>query len=155
MPSSTISNWLTLRGLLTQRLRQACQSGFAVEVLAEGHAGTLVPTPTVRRVVLWCGDAACVYAETHAQQHTLRSNPWLLELGSDPLGESLHNRTAAKRTDFEFARVDQCLLPLDVAPLVDRTCWARRSEFVFPGGRVTVAEVFLAGIAAISAVPDP
>lgn len=109
--------------------------------------GLLLPHQRIRRVILSCGESPCIYAESHLPDSALSSIPRLRTLGGDPLGEALQARPDVARGDFEFAVVDPALLTSEVPGAGDEPLWARRSKFRVVDSYLTVAEVFLPGIA--------
>jgi len=139
-PDPLLLSWLTEPGLLTGRLRASCGREFRLEVL---HAD-----PSLRREVgLCCGPRRCVYAATEAPDSTVDAHPWLLEMGTASLGETLQQQSAASdlrvtRSEFHFACFRAGTLPATVLdPAAD--AWGRRSRFALNGLPLTVTEVFL------------
>src|SRR5690606_17416981 len=108
--NAVLRSWLTEGGLLTRRIRNACGGEFNVQVVGEALEGL----EHVREVELRCGNQPWVFAQTRVPQATESAHPWLLELGSNTLGETLAARSGVQRTDFEYAR-----LMADV-PLISR-----------------------------------
>ena len=96
------------------------------------------------------GVHARVYAETVVPAATAEQHPWLLELGGDPLGETLQQRPDVSRGEFEFALLGPAQLPEHLARLgiADQPLWARRSQFSIDAAPLVVTEIFLPGIAA-------
>jgi chorismate--pyruvate lyase len=143
-PGPELYGWLTDTGLLTARLRQQCGNNFRLAVI-EDYAGAEPGNNTdkLRRIVLWCGDRPCIYAETLLPQTTTAEHPWLKELGDEPLGETLQTRSDVNRGSFEFASLTAAQLPADIPAPTDGALWARRSEFFVGNTSLLVTEVFL------------
>jgi chorismate--pyruvate lyase len=145
-PGAKLYGWLTDTGLLTARLRRQCGANFRLTVI-EDHVGAQPGSSTdkLRRIVLWCGDQPCIYAETLLPLTTTAEHPWLKELGDEPLGETLQTRSDVTRGSFEFALLTAAQLPADLPAQTDAALWARRSEFFVGNTSLLVTEVFLPG----------
>lgn len=151
-PEAALSAWLTYSGLLTMRMKKICASGFRLERLRDDTGpGLMVDEPWLRRVVLWCGGAPCVYAESHLPRQALESLPGLRALGNDPLGETLQAEGGVSRSDFEYALLYEPTLPGSLRAEGAGPIWARRSFFDVGGSPLIVAEAFLPGILALQA----
>jgi chorismate--pyruvate lyase len=138
-----LHGWLTDPGLLTARLRKLCGDRFQLQVLEE----TITQQGDMqRRIVLSCGDQACIYAETQLPASTIDANPWLRDLGNDPLGETLQNRAEVRRDSFEYALLTPEQLPPQIPVNVDTALWARRYAFNKGATALTVTEFFLSGV---------
>jgi chorismate--pyruvate lyase len=148
-PDAILRGWLEETGLLTARLRQLCDSGFRLEVLA-ANANHATDNGIHRTVMLHCGDIPCVYAETTIPAVTAASHPWLNELGDEPLGERLQSQPDVQRSGFRFALMSAADLPVNIADK-NAPLWARQSDFQLGETSLTVTEVFLPGIADSSA----
>ena len=59
-----------------------------------------------REIEISVANNVSIYAQTFAPNATLNSNPWLTELGNNPLGGKLSLIEGIKRTDFAFASID-------------------------------------------------
>ena len=130
------------------RLRKSCGIAFQLQLLEDrAGPGVLLPHKRIRRVILSCGQSPCVYAESHLPDSALSSMPRLRTLGRDPLGEALQARPDVVRGEFEFAVVDPALLASEVTGAGEEPLWARRSRFRVADSYLTVAEIFLPGIA--------
>ena len=146
-PAAGLRHWLTYEGLLTVRLKRACTEGFRLELLEERNGpGLMVNEIWIRRVILWCGEKPCVYAESHLPQEALSELPSLRRLGNDPLGETLQSHPGLSRGGFDFALLRSPGLPLPIKDSFESPLWARRSKFTVGNSNLTVAEVFLPGI---------
>ena len=99
-----------------------------------------------RRIILWCGNQPCIYAETCIPKSTTAAHPWLAQLGDEPLGEQLLQKTDVSRSDFVFALFPTEQLPAALDELKSEALWARRSDFSIGTDALTVTEVFLPGI---------
>lgn len=161
-PEASLRQWLTGGGWLTARLKQLSPAGFRVEVLpdARGLAHSLADSltenavgTTLRRVVIWCDNKACIYAETAIPRATSRAHPWLDTLGAEPLGQALENRADVSRSPFEYALVTSTALPDNISVAATESFWARRSIFSIGKETITVAEVFLPGINSLDPKP--
>ncbi len=138
-----LHGWLTDPGLLTARLRKLCGDRFQLQVLEE----TITQQGDMqRRIVLSCGDQACIYAETQLPASTIDANPWLRDLGNDPLGETLQNRAEVRRDSFEYALLTPEQLPSQIPVPVNTALWARRYAFNIGSTALTVTEFFLSGV---------
>lgn len=146
-PNELLLPWLIDKGLLTARLRRQCGNNFRLEVVADSSSRPATRHhDELRRIVLWCGHNACIYAETVLPQAALAKHPWLGQLGNDPLGESLQTRLDICRGDFEFALLTPAQLPADLPVQTDNNLWARRSEFIVDSMSLLVTEIFLPGV---------
>jgi len=142
-----LREWLTDEGLLTGRLRRQCGVDFRLEVIEDSSRQSPGSRhDEIRRIVLWCGDQACVYAETLLPATTTAKLPWLRELGKEPLGETLQRRLDARRSEFEYALLAPTQLPVELPAQIDIELWARRSEFYVGDTSLLVTEIFLPGI---------
>ena len=147
VPPPALLDWLTDPGLLTARLRQQCGADFRLEVMQESsHQPVTREQGELRQIVLWCGDRACIYAETLLPASTIEQHPWLTELGSEPLGETLRSRSDVSRGTFEYALLAPAHLPVDLTGHNESELWARRSAFFVGGTSLLVTEIFLAGV---------
>jgi len=147
MPPPVLLNWLTDPGLLTARLRQQCGADFRLEVIeAIAHQPPAGPHEELRRIVLWCGDQPCIYAETLLPEPTTAAHPWLKELGNEPLGETLQTRSDVSRSGFEYALLAPAQMPFTLSGQNDADLWARRSSFFVGGTSLLVTEIFLPGV---------
>lgn len=142
-----LREWLTDEGLLTGRLRRQCGVDFRLEVIEDSSRQSPGSRhDETRRIVLWCGDQPCIYAETLLPEKTTAKLPWLRELGKQPLGETLQRRQAARRGEFEYALLAPTQLPVGLPVQIDIDLWARRSEFYVGDTSLLVTEIFLPGI---------
>lgn len=147
-PGAELAAWLECTGLLTMRLKRACAGGFRLQLLnGVSEPGLMIDDSAVRRVVLWCNDEPCVYAESCLSGDVLQRIPGLRRLGTDPLGETLQSYPGVSRGAFEFAVLEAPALPAPLSGLGGAPLWARRSAFDVGGAALTVAEVFLPAIA--------
>lgn len=109
--------------------------------------GLMIHDHAVRRVVLWCNETPCVYAESCVSGDVLQRMPGLKRLGTDPLGETLQSYPGVSRGAFEYALLETATFPPPLEELGNAPMWARRSAFDVGGAELTVAEVFLPAIA--------
>jgi chorismate--pyruvate lyase len=150
-------SWLTEKGLLTDRVRDACPGKFDLRIVAERH-DLLSPADAaalavidlsafIREIELTCDGLARVFAQTLVPAATLAAEPWLAALGNDALGPRLARLGGALRDPLEFAR----LLPgdrlferaLHAAPAAPAALWARRARYRLATHCLIVQEVFL------------
>lgn len=146
-PDAVLRDWLTYEGLLTARLKSACQGTFRLQLLDQGSGpGLMVDEVWLRRVILWCDNVPCVYAESHLPHEALSELPSLRSLGNDPLGETLQDHPDVSRGEFDYALIQSPRLPAPLEAISESPLWARRSIFSVGFSRLTVAEAFLPGI---------
>jgi chorismate--pyruvate lyase len=143
IPEPAIHSWLAETGLLTARLRTLCADSFHLEVL--GHSAPASSQLARRRIVLWCGNAPCVYAETIIPATTITEHAWLTTLGDEPLGERLSSQPGVSRSPFRYCRMALPAIPENVIES-DGLHWSRQSDFRIAKHSLTVTEVFLPGI---------
>lgn len=146
-PAPSLHRWLTFKGLLTVRMKKACAQGFRLQLLEHGTGpGVMVDEEQIRRVILWCGEQACVYAESYLPREALIALPSLRRLGTDPLGEALQSHPDVSRDSFEYALLMSPRLPPPIQDTGGKSLWARRSRFRVGQSSLMVAEAFLPGI---------
>jgi chorismate--pyruvate lyase len=144
---TALREWLVYEGLLTLRMKRACGDAFRLQLLeTQAGAGLMLARVDIRRVILWCGDHPCIYAESHLPPRALALLPALRQLGSDPLGETLQAQPGISRGPFEYATLHAPRLPRPIEETACEMLWARRSCFEFGQSRLSVAEAFLPGI---------
>lgn len=147
--------WLLTEGLLTERVRAAAGTRFALTVLHEGAPIEMEPGSHLRVIELGAKDEPWIYAETRVPPGTLAAHPWLARIGGASLGESLATQPAILKSPFEYSRlgpgtpfVARALAHVAGAP---RPLWVRRSQFSAAGAPFHLHEVFLPSIALVSA----
>jgi chorismate--pyruvate lyase len=146
-PGEPLLEWLTYEGLLTVRLKKACGGTFRLQVLNDAAGpGLMMREDWIRRVVLWCGSEACVYAESFLPHEALALLPSLRKLGNDPLGETLQSHPGVCRSHFDFTVLRRPRLPKPLEGVSRASLWARRSRFTIGDSSLTVAEAFLPGL---------
>ena len=100
-----------------------------------------------REVVMSGAGKPWLYARTFFPESVVKAqgNDFLF-LGSRPLGELLFSNPQVRRSDFTVAQLfpghreyQDAVKALQEAP---EYLWARRSEFYFPSGAITLLEVF-------------
>ncbi len=161
-PGDGLGELLTVSASMTGALRRRCAGAFRLRVVVETstdldrhqHGELTGARGRVREVLMGCGDTPWLFAQTLIPEATLAACPWLLELGSRPLGDALFARDDVERGAFLFARLE------DGAPLAERVrevvaaarapLWARRSYFYVGGRPLLVNEVFLPGLATVA-----
>jgi chorismate lyase len=149
--------WLIGKGLITQRMRDACAERFNLR-LVDQWTGLLSPTLKThlrtadaaglfRDVELCCGDQVWVFAQSIIPDSTLSVHPWLAELGDSSLGEMLSALSGVERSSYEYARLPaddalsaRALRGTDVAPA---GLWARRARIRLRGYPLLAQEAFL------------
>ena len=109
--------WLSDAASLTQRLRQACQGRFQVQVVSQGRERPLRDErhalgmrdheyALVRMVYLLCGGQPWVFARTVIPLRTLSGAQRRLGcLGTRPLGEMLFADRSMRRSEVEVVRL--------------------------------------------------
>jgi chorismate--pyruvate lyase len=143
IPEPAIHSWLQETGLLTARLRTLCADSFQLEVLE--HSPPSAAQPAKRRIVLWCGTAPCIYAETIIPATTIDAHPWLATLGDEPLGERLSSQPNVSRSEFRFCQIAATTIPAEIITSTELH-WSRQSDFKLASHPLTVTEVFLPGL---------
>ena len=106
-------NWLSYSGWMTDKLRKDFPE-HALKVTSESITDTplmlrdlkLEAVGLTREIEISVANNVSIYAQTFAPNTTLNSNPWLTELGNNPLGGKLSLIEGVKRTDFAFASID-------------------------------------------------
>lgn len=129
---------LQYRGLLTAAIAEISGSKCRIDTLDY----TPIAGDILRRdVVLRTDQGICVVASTLMPIVVVRAYPWLSCLGNRPLGETLQQRTSARRGPFEFLFIDaECSLCGNFSP--GQATWARRYPFLLHEGALTVMEIF-------------
>jgi chorismate--pyruvate lyase len=154
---SHLRPWLIGKGLLTLRLKAACQGRFALKlldqwsgVLSAAHRLTLRVTDEAalfRDVEMHCGDHVWVFAQTVMPDSTLCAHPWLAELGDSSLGETLSDLSGFERTSYEYAWLPAAdtlsARALRDAQVKPAGLWGRRSRILLRGAPLLVQELFL------------
>jgi chorismate--pyruvate lyase len=144
-PNDVVLSWLNEAGLLTARMRAECEHDFRLQVLTDLNPDA-DEQELHRQVILWCGDAPCVYAETSIPLATANAHPWLRELGDEPLGERLQSQPDVSRSLFVYKAFDTTQIPGQQTNDSTAELWARRSDFYIGEDLLTVTEVFLPGV---------
>jgi len=146
-----LKSLLTHRGLLTEALQAYFGSEISVRLCQQS---TTDQKQYLRRVLLVCGAAPLVYAETLIHSKTLCRYPWLTDLGTHPLGASMSVHGELTRSDFEYRWLPpadefhvRALEHAGVAGTVRRGLWARRSNLALHQPGVQITEVFLPTLA--------
>jgi chorismate--pyruvate lyase len=157
---SHLRPWLIGKGLLTERLRAACGTRFALR-MAELRTGILSASQRAalrvednaglfRAVEMFCGDQVWVFGETVIPDSTLSVHPWLAELGDSALGETLSGLTGVERSTYEYAWLpvedEVTARALRDAQIKPAGLWARRSRISLRGAPMLVHELFLPAV---------
>lgn len=148
--------WLAEPGLLTSRVRAECGATMRLRLLRLEPApmdpeiahrlGVDDVTCLMREIEFTCGPCRWVFARSVLPQSTVRSHPWLRELGERGLGESMSAVEDVRREPLEYLE-----LPAG-HPLARAACpdgpaggplWARRAVYRLGGPPILVQEVFL------------
>lgn len=153
---ATIRAWLTYSGLLSARMRALFGSAYALNIVRElqssecSEALARMACPAgealLREIEIVNGTRRAMFAQTFIPLTTLQSQPWLAELGTSSLGETLARVSAVHRGALEFKQLtgDDALLTAATGGATDITSlWARRSVFAVEGAPLLVTEVFL------------
>lgn len=157
--STTISDWLLATDSMTQRMRQTCRKGFAVQLLSQGwenpsrDEALRINTSTrerviVREVKLSCDKQICMYARSLFPKQTLRGRGISIQaLGTRPLIDFLNLDPTLKRSSYDITRLkpndyyyEQACSHLKKLPAF---LWARRSVFSFFNEPILLVEVFM------------
>jgi len=148
---AALKDWLLDRGSLTERLIDACDGQFRVEVLRQqwgvahnDEARLLGIKPRqaalIREVVLYGNHQPWVYARSVLPAKSLeRSLRHLKRLGNKPLGAVLFSDPHMQRSDIEIAQLHPKQLPV----IVSSPVWGRRSVFFLRHQPLLVSEIFL------------
>jgi chorismate lyase len=145
--------WLAEPGLLTARVRGACGDQTRFRLLRVERAPLAPPLALrmgvadagclIREIEFSCGDARWIFAQSVFPDSTVGQHPWLADLGSVALGESLLGRPDVSRQPLEYREVaaDD---PLAIAAGgLERRAWARRAVYHLSDAPILVQEVFL------------
>ncbi len=152
---TSIYAWISDAGSLTEKLK-SLPGEFKVEVLGQYQAmaeaseyAALNIEPqlvTIREVVLYSNAKPMVFARSILPFQGLEKSSEFINLGSNPLGERLFNRTDIEAGDIQAS---QFPATSSVAQLNYRLSgtqmplWGRRRCFHLPETPILVAEVFL------------
>ena len=106
-------NWLSYSGWMTDKLKKDFPE-HTINVTRESITDIplmlrdlkIEAVGLTREIEISVADNVSIYAQTFAPKTTLNSNPWLTELGNNPLGGKLSLIEGIKRTDFAFASID-------------------------------------------------
>ena len=135
--AAPIKRALQFRGLLTAAITEISGHQCRIDTLDYTAAGDILR----RDVVIHAGQGVCVVASTLMPIIVVRAHPWLSSLGNRPLGETLQQRTSARRGPFEFLFIDsECSLFGNFSS--GQATWARRYPFLLHEGALTVMEIF-------------
>jgi len=152
--------WLIGKGLLTQRLRQACGARFVLRVvdqwsglLSASHKAALRTEDNAglfRDIEMCCGDYVWVFGQTIIPDSTLCAHSWLAELGDSALGETLADLTSVERGPYEYpwlpreeAVTARALRDAEIKPA---GLWARRARVALRTAPMLTQELFLPAI---------
>lgn len=148
-----VRSWLLDSGSLTQRLVNASDGNFHVQILSQcwqrpqpSEAALLDMQPAsvaiVREVLLCCHGVPWVFARSILPADTLTGRlRYLRHFSNKPLGALLFSDPAMTRRDFEVAQFNDCHLPTSVRR--GEQYWGRRSRFELSSKPLLVGEVFL------------
>ena len=106
-------NWLSYSGWMTDKLKKDFPE-HTINVTRESITDIplmlrdlkIEAVGLTREIEISVANNISIYAQTFAPNTTLNSNPWLRELGNNPLGGKLSLIEGIKRTDFAFASID-------------------------------------------------
>ncbi len=157
-----LRGWLREPDSLTARCERACRE-FRVRLLTFRREDSLFVTGRgkrwVREVVLTCDGRPVIFAHTElGQQARGRLRQWLAGLGSRSLGSLLFAYPGFQRGKIEYRRLDArdplYRRAVAVAETSDgdysRCLWARCSVHALGMQYVSVTEVFLPAISALT-----
>ncbi|MET0661226.1 MAG: chorismate lyase [Steroidobacteraceae bacterium] len=152
----TMRSWLTYSGLLSARMRDFFGESYALNIVrelqsaecTEALARMACPSGAalLREIEIMNGRRRAMFAQTCIPIMTLQSQPWLGQLGTSSLGETLARVAAVHRGPLEFKHLtgDDALFAAAAAGTTGRSSlWARRSIFAIEGAPLLVTEVFL------------
>jgi chorismate-pyruvate lyase len=149
--------WLIGKGLVTQRMRDACADRFGLH-LVDQWTGLLSTAQKsclrvrdsaalIRDEELCCGEQVWIFAQSIIPDSTLCVHPWLAELGESSLAEMLSALSGVERSSYEYAWLPaghslsaRALRGTDVAPA---GLWARRARVYLRGSPLLAQEAFL------------
>jgi chorismate--pyruvate lyase len=148
--------WLAEPGLLTSRVRAHCGAPTRLRLLrlepapmdpAIAHRlGVDDATCLLREIEFTCGPRRWVFAQSVLPQSTVRSHPWLHELGERGLGESMSAVEDVRREPLEYLELSAGHPLARAACPEESACgplWARRAVYRLGGPPILVQEVFL------------
>jgi chorismate--pyruvate lyase len=148
--------WLAEPGLLTSRVRAPCGADARLRLLRLEPApmdpgiahrlGVDDATCLLREIEFTCGVRRWVFAQSVLPQSTVRSHPWLRELGERGLGESMSAVEDVRREPLEYLELPAGHPLARAACPGDPACgplWARRAVYRLGGPPILVQEVFL------------
>lgn len=155
-----LRSWLAEPGLLTARIRELCGDRMRFRMLGplraahvsagiQARLGRRDERALLREIEFCHLRERVLYAQTVLPDSTVRSHPWLRELGDSPIGESLRRAGGAlEREPLEYAAlpVDDALARAARGASPDgsaETLWARRAVYRLDGDPILVQEVFL------------
>ena len=106
-------NWLSYSGWMTDKLRKDFPE-HTLNVTSESITDIplmlrdlkIEAVGLTREIEISVTKNVSIYAQTFAPNATLNSNPWLIELGNNPLGGKLSLIEGVKRTGFSFTSID-------------------------------------------------
>lgn len=132
-------------GLFTNYLRSLSIGEVTVALINQGLTDegdkSLAVEPLIRRdVVIQVGEQVAAVASTLIGASVIAKHPWLNDLGSKPIGETLEREIAAVRSDIRY-----CAIAAD-DPLVANfagspVAWGRQYRYMFDGGELSITEV--------------
>jgi chorismate--pyruvate lyase len=145
--------WLAEPGLLTARVRRACDGETRFRLLRVDRAplaallarrmGVADTGCVLREIEFACGGTRWIFAQSVFPDSTVGQHPWLAELGNVALGESLLGRPDVSRQPLEYRElgVDEELAV--AAGGLEGPAWARRAVYHLSEAPILVQEVFL------------
>jgi len=153
---AALAPWLAEPGLLTARVRAACEEGPGFRLLRLAPATmrgewreALACADTdclLREIEFSCGAQRWIYAQTVLPRSTVVRHPFLERLGDVALGEALAGVDDVRREPLEYTELTASD-PLAVAAVgpspVAAPLWARRAVYRIGQAPILVQEVFL------------
>jgi chorismate lyase len=150
-----IREWLTYPGLLSARMRELFGARYELRVVRErtlqheresAARMSCVDGPLlVREIEILNSPTRVMFAQTCIPQSTLADQPWLAQLGTRSLGETLAQVSGVRRGELEFKALDagDAVFAAVTRTQAHSPLWARRSVFAIAGAPLLVTEVFM------------
>ncbi|MGI9247204.1 MAG: chorismate--pyruvate lyase family protein [Steroidobacteraceae bacterium] len=155
-----LRSWLAEPGLLTARIRDLCRERMRFHMLGplrgarmsdelQWRLETYESRCLLREIEFRCETERIVFAQTVLPESTVTADPWLRELGDQPIGESLRRAgLPVEREPLEYLLLPPthalAMAASDASPDAQHEMlWARRAVYRLGGSPILVQEVFL------------